>query len=91
VKQSARDKLERARMRDAAAVAQLHRELDVKLTPREAEVLRLYASGLRRREAADVLGVKASTIIMHLKRARWALGAKTVTEAVVLAKQRGLI
>jgi DNA-binding NarL/FixJ family response regulator len=63
----------------------------VDLTPREVEVLRLAAKGLRNREIARVLGRTEETVKVHLKHIMAKLDVEDRTEAVTLAMQRGII
>jgi DNA-binding NarL/FixJ family response regulator len=44
----------------------LHRNEDNHLTPREREISRLVAQGLRNKEVASALGVSTATIKAHL-------------------------
>jgi DNA-binding NarL/FixJ family response regulator len=63
----------------------------VKLTPREVEVLRLAAKGLRNREIASEIGRTEGTVKEHLKHLMEKLGAGDRTKAVTVALQRGII
>ena len=63
----------------------------VDLTPREVEVLRLAANGLRNREIARALGRTEETVKVHLKHIMAKLDVEHRTEAVTLALQRGII
>lgn len=63
----------------------------VDLTPRELEVLRLAAKGLRNRDIAHVIGRTHETVKVHLKHAMAKLAVGDRTEAVTLALQRGII
>jgi DNA-binding NarL/FixJ family response regulator len=63
----------------------------VDLTPRELEVLRLAAKGLRNRDIARVIGRTDETVKVHLKHVMAKLGVEDRTEAVTLALQRGII
>jgi DNA-binding NarL/FixJ family response regulator len=63
----------------------------VDLTPREHEVLRLAAKGLRNRDIARVIGRTEETVKVHLKHVMAKLGVEDRTEAVTLALQRGII
>lgn len=54
------------------------------LTPRQNDVLRLLAEGLRDAEIAAELGVNVETVKTHLKKARRALGARNRAHAVAL-------
>jgi two-component system, NarL family, response regulator LiaR len=64
---------------------------ELKITPRELEILRLIAEGLSTREIADKLFVSDSTVKTHSSRLFDKLGAKRRTQAVQLAKVARLI
>jgi DNA-binding NarL/FixJ family response regulator len=61
------------------------------LTEREAEVLRLLATGARNREIAARLVVTEKTIKHHVGQIHAKLGVRTRTEAVARARQLGLL
>lgn len=61
------------------------------LSPREIEVLRLTAKGLRNRDIARVIARTEETVKAHLKNIMAKLGAADRTEAVMLALRRGII
>lgn len=61
------------------------------LTARCLEVLRLLAAGLHDREIADRLGISTSSVRKHICGAEERLGARTRTQAVAVAVQRGLL
>jgi DNA-binding NarL/FixJ family response regulator len=63
----------------------------VNLTPRELEVLRLAAKGLRNREIAGAIGRTEATVKEHMTNLMEKLGAADRTEAVTMALQRGII
>jgi DNA-binding NarL/FixJ family response regulator len=63
----------------------------VDLTPREVDVLRLAAKGLRNRDIARVLGRTEETVKVHLKHIMAKLDVEDRTEAVTIALQRGII
>jgi DNA-binding NarL/FixJ family response regulator len=63
----------------------------VKLTDREHETLGLVARGLTNPQIADTLVVSISTVNFHVHNVLNKLGAKTRTEAVVIASREGLI
>jgi NarL family two-component system response regulator LiaR len=63
----------------------------VNLTTREHETLELVARGLTNPEIADGLTVSVSTVNFHVHNVLDKLGAKTRTEAVVIAAREGLI
>jgi len=61
------------------------------LTPREVEVLRLVAEGLRNKEIAAKLTISEQTTQGHLKTILSKLGVHDRTEAVTVAARRGII
>ncbi len=61
------------------------------LTKREAEVLQLLNTALSGQEIADHLVISKSTLKVHLKRVYDKLGVKSRPQAVVKAKELGLI
>jgi DNA-binding NarL/FixJ family response regulator len=63
----------------------------VHLTAREQETLDLVARGLTNPEIASKLTVSVSTVNFHVHNVLDKLGAKTRTEAVVIAAREGLI
>src|SRR4249919_1788137 len=67
------------------------RELDVKLTEREREVLSVAAEGLTAREIAMRLGVRERTVTTHLARIYGKLGVGTRLAAIRMAAQSGLV
>jgi DNA-binding NarL/FixJ family response regulator len=64
---------------------------DVDLTSREQATLELVARGLTNPQIADRLTVSVSTVNFHVHNVLNKLGAKTRTEAVVIAAREGLI
>lgn len=62
-----------------------------RLTPREWECLRLTAQGYREAEAAELIGLSATTVRFHLDNVVRKLGAATRTHAVALAAQHGML
>jgi DNA-binding CsgD family transcriptional regulator len=61
------------------------------ITPRELEILELIAAGLSTKEIAERVFVSENTVKTHASRLFDKLGAKRRTQAVQLAKERGLI
>lgn len=61
------------------------------LTPREREVLQLLAQGAGNQAIASALIISLHTTKTHVARILDKLGAQNRTEAVVLARQRGLV
>lgn len=64
---------------------------DVRLTPRERDVLRLVADGLPDRAIAERLGVSEHTIHRHVANVLVRLGVPSRTAATALALKAGLI
>ena len=60
------------------------------LTPREKEVLDLVAAGLANGEIAENLSITERTVKFHVSSLLSKLGAKNRTQAVRLARERGL-
>ena len=61
------------------------------LSPREVEVLKQVAEGLRNKEIAAVLHISEETVQGHLKSILAKLGVNDRTRAAVVAAQRGII
>lgn len=61
------------------------------LTPREHDVLELVAAGMTNGQLAAKLFISAKTASVHVSNILAKLGAATRTEAVDLARQRGLL
>jgi DNA-binding NarL/FixJ family response regulator len=66
------------------------RESDA-LTPREHEVLELVATGRSNREIAAALFISAKTVSVHISNLLGKLEAGSRTEAVAIARRRGLL
>lgn len=61
------------------------------LTNREIEVLRLIATGATNREVADYLVISEGTVKNHLSNIFSRLGLRDRTQAVMYARERGLL
>ncbi len=61
------------------------------LTPREQEVLGLVAQGRSNGDIARQLYISAKTVSVHVSNVMAKLGAGSRTEAVALARRRGLL
>ena len=61
------------------------------LTPRELDVLRLLATGMSNPEIAEALYIGRGTVRTHVSNILGKLGARTRTEATMLARDRELI
>ena len=66
-------------------------ELNVRLTAREADVLRLLARGRTYAQAAAELGMSAHTVASHVKNAYRKLDVHSAAAAVLQAVRLGLI
>ena len=62
-----------------------------RLTPREKEVLRLMAEGLPSRAIAEELGISYTTVRTHIRSLGGKLGVHSKLEAIVRAREMGLI
>jgi DNA-binding NarL/FixJ family response regulator len=65
--------------------------IEAHLTPREIEVLRLLARGLRNKEIATELDVSETTVKWFVKNILEKLGANDRTAAVTTALERGIL
>ncbi|MGJ5813833.1 response regulator [Paludibaculum fermentans] len=61
------------------------------LTPREVEVLRQVAGGMRNKEIAAELGISEETVQGHMKNILSKLNVNDRTAAAIVAAQRGII
>jgi LuxR family maltose regulon positive regulatory protein len=61
------------------------------LSERELEVLRLIAAGLSNQEIAGQMVVAVSTIKTHINNLYGKLGARSRTQALVRARELGLL
>lgn len=64
--------------------------LDHKLTSRQVEVLAELCAGRSNREIGDYLGMSENTVRVHVSAIFRELGVRSRTEAVLLAKRKGL-
>lgn len=64
---------------------------EMKLSPRQLEILRLVAQGDTVKAVALSLGISVHTVKAHLKIAKERLHARTATHAAALAIQKGII
>jgi NarL family two-component system response regulator LiaR len=67
------------------------KRVDLRITPRELEILELIAQGMSNREIAGKLYVSENTVKTHSSRVFDKLGAKRRTQAVQLGKEFGLL
>ena len=72
-------------------IGQVRRPAKATLSPREAEVLRLVASGATNRQAAHALFVSEATVKTHLLHLYEKLGVNDRAAAVSEAYKRGLL
>ena len=61
------------------------------MTPRERELLALFADGATTESAADYLVISTETVSTHARNAMRRLGARTRAHAVAIALRDGLI
>lgn len=64
---------------------------DLPLTPRQREVLQHINSGMSNRRIAEVMDLSEATIKMHIGRLFKVLGAQSRTDALALARKRGIL
>src|SRR5438034_3359134 len=69
----------------------LRRDMDLRLTGREREVLAIAAEGLTARQIATRLGVRERTVTTHLARIYGKLGVGNRLAAVRMAARSGLV
>jgi DNA-binding NarL/FixJ family response regulator len=67
------------------------REVSVELTPREIEITRMVAEGLRNRVIADKLSISEGTVKTHLHNIYEKLGVDGRLELMLCAQQKGLV
>ena len=63
----------------------------VSLSPRERVVVRLIAEGKANKEIADELGIGAASVKTYVSRLFMKLGAHDRTQAVSIARERGIL
>ena len=61
------------------------------LTGRESEVLTYIGRGFKNREISQAMGVSLRTVEKHVERATRKLGARSRTQAVLIALAEGLL
>lgn len=66
-------------------------EGNVPLTPRQQEVLEHINAGLSNRRIADAMDLSEATIKMHIGRLFKVLGAQSRTDALAVARRRGIL
>jgi DNA-binding CsgD family transcriptional regulator len=64
---------------------------ELRITPRELEILKLIAQGMSNREIAEKLYVSENTVKTHSSRVFDKLGARRRTQAVQFGKEFGLL
>lgn len=74
-----------------APAAEVHDAPYLGLSPREIEVLQLFCEGRRRNEVAAELGIREGTVKNHVHNILTKTGARTLVEAVTLARDEGLV
>jgi DNA-binding NarL/FixJ family response regulator len=67
------------------------REVSKTLTPREIEIVKMMAEGLRNRAIGDRLGISEGTVKVHLHNVYEKLGLDGRLELVLYATQKGVI
>jgi DNA-binding NarL/FixJ family response regulator len=78
-------------VREIADGIELRRDIDLRLTGREREVLAIAAEGLTARQIATRLGVRERTVTTHLARIYGKLGVGNRLAAVRMAARSGLV
>lgn len=63
----------------------------VPLSPRELEVLQVFATGASYAECAETLGLAVGTVQNHVKHIYEKLGASSKTEAIAIATRLGIL
>ena len=67
------------------------REVSQTLTPREIEIVKMMAEGLRNRAIGDRLGISEGTVKVHLHNVYEKLGLDGRLELMLYAQQKGII
>lgn len=67
------------------------KEIRIKLSDREAEILRLYAQGLTINEIADKIFVSPDTVKFHRRKLFEKIGVQNITEALSFATNNKLL
>jgi DNA-binding CsgD family transcriptional regulator len=80
----------RAEEVDQGAGARPDHSNDARLSPREAEVLRLMAAGKSNQQIADMLVISPSTVLHHVTNILTKTGCSNRTEAAAYAHRHGL-
>lgn len=65
--------------------------IEIPLTERQRDCLRLVAAGLTRKEIGKLMFLDPSTVTIHVRSARHRLGARNTEHAVAIACVRGII
>lgn len=78
-------------MQAAASASGTGGEASTSLTPRELEIVRMVAQGLRNRVIGERLVISESTVKVHLHNIYEKLGIEGRLELVLLAQQKGLV
>jgi LuxR family maltose regulon positive regulatory protein len=66
-------------------------DTELQLTTRELQVIRLLAAGNRNRAIAEQMHLSEHTVKTHLRNISAKLGAQGRTEAIAIARARGLL
>jgi DNA-binding NarL/FixJ family response regulator len=83
-----RDELRR--VSGALTIARPVADVDVPLTPRESEVLRQLAAGLKNKEIAETLNIGHETVKEHVQHILQKIGVSDRTQAAIWAVRKGL-
>lgn len=78
-------------MQTLIAPTQSSVDLNIKLSPREQEVLKLFASGMTNSEIALTLTISVSTVKFHITNVLNKLEVETRAEALVIAAKNNLV